>query len=77
MAPVSADDYGSRFKDTLVHLALSPAGLSTRSVEDSLRPSDNQRTTLIVIGCYALFIAVAWNVWGLRCESESDGQGAS
>lgn len=32
-----------------------------------LEPNSTQRTTLIVIAVYAVFIAVAWNVWGLRC----------
>lgn len=33
-----------------------------------LEPNKTQRITLIVIAVYAVFIGVAWNVWGLRCE---------
>ncbi|EHS64110.1 uncharacterized protein PGTG_20811 [Puccinia graminis f. sp. tritici CRL 75-36-700-3] len=37
-----------------------------RSVGEALSPNSTQRITLYVIAGYALFILIAWNLWGLR-----------
>jgi len=42
------------------------AALHPRSVGDTLQPNSTQRITLFVIAGYALFILIAWNLWGLR-----------
>ncbi|KAH9462697.1 hypothetical protein Pst134EB_006577 [Puccinia striiformis f. sp. tritici] len=40
--------------------------LEPRSVASTLEPNSTQRITLYVITAYALFILIAWNLWGLR-----------
>lgn len=42
------------------------AGAHFVSSNRDLEPNHTQRITLIVIAAYAVFIAIAWNVWGLR-----------
>ncbi|KAI7964518.1 hypothetical protein MJO29_002616 [Puccinia striiformis f. sp. tritici] len=40
--------------------------LEPRSVASTLEPNSTQRITLYMITAYALFILIAWNLWGLR-----------
>lgn len=54
MAPLTASGY---VQNALVRRA---------TVAESLTPSDEQKTTLYVLGAYVVFITVAWNLWGLR-----------
>ncbi|KAJ7929270.1 peptidase M50B-like-domain-containing protein [Mycena leptocephala] len=41
---------------------MSPAVVYARDVASKLMPTDTQRTTLIVAGCYIIVIAILWHV---------------
>jgi hypothetical protein len=41
---------------------MSPAAVYARDVASKLMPTDTQRTTLIVAGCYIIVIAILWYV---------------
>jgi hypothetical protein len=57
MAPLTASAASNYVQNALMRRA---------TVAETLTPSDEQKTTLYVIGAYVVFITLAWNLWGLR-----------